>query len=61
MCAPLSRGLAIHERDRRDGRFEVLGSKFQKPRTSNFEPAPVSLLALVARHMDAIDSRRREQ
>ena len=36
------------ERDWRDPKFQVLGSKFRKPRTSNLE--------FVARHMDPIDS-----
>ena len=28
-------------RERRDPKFEVLGSKFRKPRTSDLEPSPV--------------------
>jgi hypothetical protein len=28
-------------RDERDLKFEVLGSKFQKPRTVNLEPSPI--------------------
>jgi len=37
------------ERDSRDGWFEVPGSKFLKPRTSDLEPSsvpPVSLVSL---------------
>jgi hypothetical protein len=33
-------------RDRRDTKFEVLGSKFRKPRTSDLEPSSVSPVAL---------------
>jgi hypothetical protein len=42
-------------REKRDTKFEVLGSKFQEPRTSDLEPSSgsdvtqVPLLALVAR------------
>jgi len=38
-------------RDRRDPKFEVLGSKFRKPRTSDLEPssiAPVLLFSQVS-------------
>ena len=31
-------------REWRDPKFEVGGSKFPKPRTSNLEPSPVSLV-----------------
>ena len=30
------------ERERRNPKFEVQGSKFRKPRTSDLEPSPVS-------------------
>jgi hypothetical protein len=36
-------------RERRDPKFEVLGSKFRKPRTSNLEPSSVSLVPPVSR------------
>ena len=35
------------ERDRRDTKFEVLGSKFRKPRTSDLEPSAVPLVSHV--------------
>ena len=35
-------------RDRRDAKFEVLGSKFRKPRTSDLEPSPVPLFLQVS-------------
>src|SRR6267378_6876361 len=36
-------------RERRDPKFEVLGSKFRNPRTSDREPSPVSLVMFGSR------------
>ena len=36
-------------RERRDPKFEDRGSKFRKPRTSDLEPSPDSLVPLVSR------------
>ena len=36
------RRVGLYARDRIDPKFEVLGSKFRKPRTSDLEPSPVS-------------------
>ena len=36
------------ECDRRDPKFEVLGSKFRKPRTSDLEPSSISPVPLFA-------------
>jgi hypothetical protein len=46
------------ERDRRDPKFEVLGSKFRKPRTSDLESSPVSPFPLVSLGYPSGDSRR---
>ena len=73
MCVPLSRGSAIHERDARDWRekrdsrvslfiwsiWSVWFNQTNERNQINKRDQPV--LALVARHMEPIDSRRYER